>query len=210
MNTRFCLISIAVIAVFTMTACESRCQREMRIDGPSYVSTFVYKFPEGQDLSNNVMIYASLTPSVEGSDLEFRDYIHGYRPIPLHDGYFLDGPIPKLPDSWSIYYMSFTYDDLDRGNVPEDWKTNLKNYIVPCWINANYTPFAELYSYAFCDCDDEPCGYRRSELYNENYTLETPIMEDVHIDTNLLNLWIDNGELHSHMDGGPQYRGAAI
>ena len=195
------IIPSIILVVFVLSACESKCERQMRIDGPSYACTFVYKFPEGRDLSNNIMI----TVRYDGRDTLFESFYEGYRPIPLHNGYYMDGPISKQTGSLDYYYLTITYDDIEQGTVPPEWKSHWKEYIVPCWRVTNiYCPYDEVYCNEFCDCDDEPCGYLHSELYNEDITLHTPIVEDIHIDTNILNQWIDNEKIIFHMSGGPK------
>jgi len=177
---------IGLLAIF-FSSCESRCMQETRIDGYKYYSCFVYKFREGMDLSNNVMIM------VRGNNVI---YEHGYRPIPLHDGYYLDGPIRRATYVEPFYYLSFTYDDIENGTAPANWESHWRDYLIPCWVDgATYDPYENFCYYGYCECPDEPCGYRHQIPYNESITLHTPIMEDIHIDTNILNYKIDNNLL---------------
>ena len=189
------LISITLV----MTACETPCQRRYRIDGADWYSAFVYKFPEGRDLSNNVMVYK--IPMVDSVR-----YIPGYRPIPLRDGYYLDGPIAKTGGEPEFYYLTITYDEIESGTAPDDWIEHWKDYLIPCWRYPSYMycAYSEFYFIGYCDCPDEECGFRHQVPYNEAIILETPIVEDIHIDTSIINQWILENDLCSpHMLGGP-------
>lgn len=194
---------LLLLGAVAMTACETPCQRRFRIGGPDYCATFVYKFPEGKDLSQNVMILTRY----QGRDTVI--FMQGYRPIPLHNGYYLDGPI--LSPSRGIepfYYLTITYDEIDNGTAPIDWKEHWQDYVIPCTNRYNiYCAYEELWYRGYMSCED----YRESELYNENITLPTPIIEDVHIDTNILNQWIDeNNLILPRMFGGWMQGGANL
>lgn len=185
---KYVILSLISILLFS---CESPCERSARIDGPAFAATFVYNFPEGKDLSNNVMVLYSY-----GKDIE---YVEGYRPIPLHKGFYLDGPIPQvLGDAADIFYMNFTYEELENGDVPSDWKENWKNYLVPCSSRSNnYFPWEILCYMPYSPCSD---GLTTTEvLRNDTIFLHTPLPIDVHVDTNILNKWIDNDELRDHL-----------
>ena len=202
MKPKYSILFLLVAVI--MTACETPCQRRMRIGGPEYYATFVYKFPEGKDLSQNVMILTSY----HGED-DTVIYMHGYRPIPLHKGYYLDGPIITTKGGVkTFYYLTITYDDIDNGTAPSDWKENWRDYVIPCMTRYGvYCAYEELWYRGYLSCED----YRESELYNEDITLQTPIMEDVHVDTNILNQWIDeNNLIQPRMYGGPMHGGANI
>lgn len=183
------LFIVVVSVVLLLSSCESPCERNDRIYGSEFYATYVYKFPEDRDLSKNVMVMSSNFDTV--------DFIPGYRPIPLHGGYYLDGPVPANFYAGEIYYLDFTYDELENGMVPDDWKEHWKEHIVDCWTPQNlYIPWE---GHAWCR------GYSHcrpvepySDLYNEGITLPTPIYVDVHVDTNILNRWIDNDSLDYH------------
>lgn len=196
-------LTFLLLIALVMVACETPCQRSFRIDGPDYYATYVYKFPEGKDLSQNVMILTRY----QGRDTVV--FMQGYRPIPLHKGYYLDGPIlAPMGSAPTFYYLTITYDEVDNGTAPSDWMEHWQDYVIPCTNRYNiYCAYEEFYYRGFMACED----YRESGLYNEDITLATPIIEDVHTDTNILNQWIDENKLYMpYMYGGPMQGGANI
>ena len=186
MKTRaFALVLPCVFAVLFASCYESPCDRNMRISSPEYYSLYVYKFREGKDYSNNVVL-------ISNTDDSTAYYISGFAPIKLHGGYYLGGNIPKLINPRGmIHYLTLTYSDLETGNVPDDWLEHWKDYrIMP-----EECVFEWFYCYGRCSCDDAGCYYTRTKFYNRHITLDVPVEDDIHTDTAILNNRIDNNNL---------------
>lgn len=187
MKKGFLLMFVIGVFCLFLASCEPLCKRKDHLQGPAYYATYVYKFKEGHDYSQNVMVMAL------GDQMYFNP---GYRPIPLHDGYYLDGPLLQMEDvSPTIYYLDFTYDDITNGTAPVDWQSNWEKHIIPCWNRwNNYAPYDWGRCRGYSWCGDIPS----EDLYNDTIILETPFFVDTHIDTNILNSWIDNNSLNEH------------
>ena len=172
-----------VFSFLLLVACESPCDRKMHIDGPEYSSLYIYKFQEGKDYSDHVII---ISPLREEDSSAY--YITGYKPIKLHGGYYLGGNIPALrgPEDM-IHYLTLTYSDLENGNAPEDWFNHWWDYrIIP-----EECIFERFYYRGRCHCMDARCYYKNDSLYNFRIRLKVPIIDDVHTDTAKINKMIE-------------------
>ncbi len=183
---------IFLCAILFLCSCnesESDCDRKYRLGGPEYCSLYVYKFKEGKDYSNNVIV---ISPLREGDSSAF--YITGYEPIRLHGGYYLGGNIPALHTPVDmIHYLTLTYSDLENGNIEENWFDHWWDYrILPEECVHEW-----FYYYGRCSCDDAQCNYRNSPFYNSNITLNVPVEDDAHTDTTLINTMIDKDSVLS-------------
>ena len=187
MNANFTKWGLLLCSIWFFCSCkESTCDTAYRSGGPEYCSMYVYKFMEGKDYSDHVIV---ISPLRKGDSSAY--YITGYEPIKLHGGYYLGGNIPALHDPEMIYYLTFTYSDLESGNVEEEWLDHWWDYrILP-----QECIFEWFYYYGRCSCVDARCNYRNSPYYNPNVELHVPIVDDVHTDTSLINAMIDGNNL---------------
>lgn len=191
--SKFFLGKMFMSVLFILTvSCKPPCNG---FDEPEYTSLYIYKFMEGKDYSNHVIVIGSLQ---EGDTSAY--YITGYEPIKLHGGYYLGGNIPSLPGPGNdnIHYLTLTYSDLESGNVPEDWFDHWWDYrILPeeCvheWV---------LY-FGRSRCKNSQWYYKNSAVYNPQITLHVPVTDDVHTDTSLINKLIDEDRLIGYGLGG--------
>ena len=153
-----------------------------RDDYPQYA--FIYKFNENQDCSEYQSVYKFFD-----DDYMYSSPITGYKPVSLHNGYYVGGNL-KLSNSGEYtikhtVYLSVTLEDIENGNAPNDWRTNYMQYIIAD------NPFSEFYLW-------------RQHSSNEKKNLPIPSSgcnqypSDYCIDTNILNIIIDKGELNDY------------
>lgn len=171
--------SLTIIALFCflLQGCIIHKENE-----PPIVYAYIYKFYEGTDYSNYQCV-AYYTP--ETDHMLSYPPLTGYRPIPLHNGYYVGGNL-KLTDGGDYtashaVYLSFTLDDIQNGNVPDDWMENYYPYII------EDNPFAEFYEW------NETANLPIPSYGCDNYP------DEMCIDTALLNMLIDNGELSQYL-----------
>ena len=180
---------MATAILFLVSCGESPrdCDREFRLNGPEYCSLYIYKFKDGKDYSDNVIV---ISPLREWDSSAY--YITGYEPIKLHGGYYLGGNIPKLHNPQAeIHYLTLTYSDIENGNVPDNW--------IDHWWDYRIMPEECIHEWFYyrgrCSCDDAQCNYRNSPFYNPGITLHMPVEDDIHTDTALINKMIDGDSL---------------
>lgn len=171
-----CLFTLLVSGCLLMQGC-------YKCEEPPGTYAYIYKFHEGADYSNYQSV-AYYNP--ETDHMLSYPPVTGYRPIPLHNGYYVGGNL-KLTDGGEYtvshtVYLSFTLDDVQNGDVPDDWMENYYSYII------DDNPFAEFYE------------------WDENVNLPFPPIQGCDnypdgrcIDTVLINTLIDNGELSHYL-----------
>ena len=151
---------------------------------------YLYKF-EGEDYANNVCV-------------DGRGRTGELVPCKLHNGYYYGGNVgvPE-PDGinvmsdgygkwtwlWDVYYLSFTYDDMDAGRAPADWRENWRNYVIA------HTPYAEVYTGPWnCSETGAPTGKKEQRKFecNDNSLRKHAYFR---LDTAKVNKIIDKGEM---------------
>lgn len=152
----------------------------------SYV--YLYKFEE-EDYANNVCV-------------DFLGSMVPYVPCKLHNGYYYGGsvgyPIPveetcigydygKWSWVWDVYYLSFTYDDINAGRAPSDWLENWRNYVIA------HTPYAEVYAGPW-NCTGGPASKREKMKFRGT---DTTLRKHSYfiLDTTKVNKIIDKGQM---------------
>lgn len=92
----------------------------------------------------------------------------------LHNGYYLFVD-PINYTQWA--YMPFTYDDLDNGNVPRDWKQNWEQY-----YDTIHNPYEVMYVICSSNCDKCDVPFRCDTCSSTHY-LDTIILNRI-VETN--------------------------
>ena len=163
------------------------CDRDYCTDSGVYL----YKFEE-DDYSNNVCV-------------TYRGSSENLVPYKLHNGYYYGGnvAVPE-PDGvnvvsegygkwtwvWDVYYLSFTYDDIDAGRAPADWQENWRNYVIA------HTPYAEVYAGPW-NCTPSGTGRKEQRRYE---CRDTSLRKHAYfrLDTAKVNKIIDKGEMDKY------------
>ena len=106
----------------------------------------IIKFKDGQDMSSQYVTHG-IPPE--------RNHIAALSLIPLHNGYYLCGHVsrPYKDHPNFVYFFSFTPDEMNSNQVPEDWIDHWRDYVV-----ADGTCIKELFEVVF-DCCEKNCGH---------------------------------------------------
>ena len=176
----------AIVCLLLLQSCEKKwCEGKWWNNEDYFYMCNVYKFADGYDFSNNIAVYSN---GVIASNQETR-------PIKLHDGYYLGGLKVVAGLEW-IFYLTLTYDDLYNGNMPDDLDETWEQYVVTDESNGSMfiKPYSEAYYYLANRCPCYPNYYENFPAYCGGCNITQ------HLDTNILNEWIDSGTLEIHLE----------
>ena len=174
------IIASFIVCVLCLQSCEKKmCDGEWWNVEDGFEMCNIYKFADSCDYSNNLYIIA---PDV----IPFTLYPE-LRPIKLHGGYYLGG-LGGVAGRDKIIYLTFTYDDFDNGNMPENWYDDWQQYVM------EDNPYIEAYSCRVHLCPCDSTYYKNFPAYCEECNLESISIDSIarKLDTNKLNNWIDN------------------
>ena len=159
------IIVAMVLASCLFAGCEAPCPL-FGNDSDVYPASIV-KFREGQDMSNNLYAYF-----YQGHLRSYMDY----RPIALSNGYYLMHTIGEI-DTIQMAFLSCTYDDLEAGLLPEDWKDHWQDY-----YDTVRNPYKEIYEIYGSTCNKNNYGI---PFYCSSCS------NTFHIDTTMLNRMLE-------------------
>ena len=148
--------------------------------GGDFPYFYVFKYVGGEDLSHHVEIIDNCQPMP--IFLDSAECI----PIKLNQNYFLNLKHPINYDYSKARLLLITIDDIENGNVPENWKEHWEEYVM------DGNPYEEFYI-----CFASHCKY--SEVYYKDFPFYRSGCGDKGIDKNIINNMIDEGTLFNYL-----------